>query len=142
MDGLSLAVLCLLATAQQGTDFCRPTDQRCDARDRRSALEARCGGILPVYPVDLHRFRDPFERAVTDGLEVEARLHQPGSVLADQHRVWLRELLQARRKVWRLSDRGLNLSDTFADEIANDDQSGLDADARRQASASGRFDVL
>ena len=52
--------------------------------------------------------------------------------MADDDSAWLGKGLEPRREVGRLADHGLLLRRALADQLANHDQPGRDADPRRE----------
>ena len=61
--------------------------------------------------------------------------------LADQDRVGRGERLQPCREIWRFADDGALLRGAAADDLADHDEAGRDADARLNPRAIGQLDA-
>jgi hypothetical protein len=80
--------------------------------------------------------RSPGPRRPGDALEVpgpevlqlEEIAEQPSRAVGDDDGIRLGQSLQARREVWRLADDRLLLCRTRADQVADHDKPGGDAD--------------
>ena len=81
------------------------------------------GGSRPV---------DALEGLGSEITKHEQIAEQPAGRLGDDHRARLGRTLQPRREIGRVADHRLLLRRAFADEIADHDQPGGDADARLQ----------
>jgi hypothetical protein len=70
-------------------------------------------------------------------LELEARPEQPPRRVGNHHLAGRRDPLQARCKVRGVTDYGLLLRRTLADQVADDHEAGRDRDPRARASPAG-----
>jgi hypothetical protein len=64
--------------------------------------------------------------------KLEEAAHELPTALRNDHVVWVRDALQARGKVRRLAHDGLLLRSARTDQVADDDQTRCDANARLQ----------
>ena len=95
-------------------------------------LEAALGGAAAQHPRGHHRRAQALE---LDGAQIhvlEQPAGQPPRARRDHHRARLGQRLQPRREVGRLADHRLFLRGALADQIADDHQSGGDADPHLQ----------
>jgi hypothetical protein len=135
---LAFALLGLPPAIEEETELQLATDERREALGVQ-ALEAP---LETPGPQDLerpHRLGEAPEGARAEILHLEQPTDQAPRALGDDHLPRLRQGLQPRGEVRGLADDGLLLGRTFADQIADDDQPGSDADPRRQCRARGRL---
>ena len=137
---MALAVLDLLPAAQQQGDLLVTADQRRQAR-RLARLEAPFGLTLAFDPPGGQRFREALEPPWAEVVELEHAAEQPARRLADHHAAGRRERLQSRREIGRLADHGFFARRAFADQLADHDQAGRDADPRRQGARRRRVEL-
>ena len=126
---LALSRCCAMPPFEQEGELCLPADQR--RQHRRAALRngsrrpsrRRCASTAPER-------RSPLSSRSPRSVAVEQARDQPLRNLGDNHRARLGERLQPRCKVGRVADDRFLLRRTFADQVADDDQSRGDADTR------------
>src|SRR5204863_2555130 len=117
---------------QQKLELVLAADQRRQAVGVQG-IEAALDRTRPQYLPSRHRLGDA---AQSDGAEVatlEEATDQPPRRLADQQRVWLGHRLQPGGEVRRFADDATLLGRALADQVADDDQTGSDADPGSQA---------
>ena len=73
----------------------------------------------------------PFEAQRAELTHLEQIAEQPPCRVGDDHHARLGRGLQARREIWRIAHHRLLLRRSLADQIADHDQTGRDADASR-----------
>ena len=107
------------------------SDQRCEMLAVQR-LEPAFGPTLTFDPPGRERLGEALEppRAEIDQLEQPA--DQPAGRLADHDAARRGERLQPGRQVRRLADHRLLLCRALADQLADDDHAGGDADPRRE----------
>ena len=91
-------------------------------------LEAAFHRTRPQRRQGPHRPGDALEVLGPEVLKLEQIAEKPSRAFGDDHRVRLGDALQARREVRRLADDAVLLRRTRADQVADDDQPGGDAD--------------
>ena len=101
-------------------------------------LEAALGATLAFDPPGRQRLGEALEALRAEVGQLEQPADQPPRRLADHHAARRRERLQPRREVRRLADHRLLLRRALADQLADHDQAGGDADPRRQRLARRR----
>ena len=135
---MPLAVFGLLPSAQQQRDLLVTADQRRQAR-RLPRLEAPFGPTLARDPPGGQRLGEALEALRPEVVELEQAAEQPPRRLADDHAAGRRERLQSRREIRRLADHRFLARRAFADQLADHDQTGRDADPGRERLARGRL---
>jgi hypothetical protein len=130
-DDLALAVARLLPASQEQRDFLVPPDQRSEAGPGPS-LEAARGRAHSGHPPDPDRPIEAFQGLPPQVVAGEHPAQQALRMGADQDRTRLRERLQASGAIGRVAHHRLLLSSTFADEIADHHQAGVDSDPARE----------
>jgi hypothetical protein len=96
------------------------------------------GPALAHDPPGRKRLGEAFEPPRPEVSELEQPAHEPSRRLADHDTADPRQRLQSRGEVRRLADHRPLLHRAFADQLTDHDQTGRDADPRRQRSARGR----
>ncbi len=91
-------------------------------------LEATFGTPLGFDPPDRERRGEALKMLRTEIGEIEQTAHQPAGRLADDHVARSRDRLEPCGEVGRLADHRLLLRCTLADQIADHDEPGRDAD--------------
>ena len=128
---LAFAGLCLRPAPQQQFEFFFPPDKFRQAA-RVESLEAAFHRSRSQRRPGSHRPRDALEVLCPKVLKLEQIAHELAGAFGNHDAVRLRNALQARRKVRRLAYDGLLLRSARPDQVADDHQSGCDADARLQ----------
>ena len=100
-------------------------------------LEAALHRTRPQRRPGPRRPGDALEVLCPEVLELEEIAEKPPRAVGDDDHVRLGDALQARREVRRLADDAALLRFARADEVADDDQPGRDADAHLQAERGG-----
>ena len=95
-------------------------------------LEAALGAALALDPPGRERLGEALEALRAEVGQLEQAADQPARRLADDDAARLRQRLQPRRQVRRLADHRLLLRRALADQLADHDQAGRDADPRRE----------
>ena len=133
-DDMPLAVFDLLPLAQEQRDLLVTADQRRQAR-RLPRLKAPFGLSFTFHPPGGKRFGKAFEALGPEVLEIEQAAQQPVRRLADNHAAGRRERLQSRSEIRRLPHYGFFARRAFADQLADHDQTGGDANPGRERRA-------
>lgn len=133
---LALTRLCPGPAPQQQLDFLFPPDERGQSSRMKSVKAARQGTRAQRRPGP-HWPGDALEVLRPKVFKLEDLAEKPARSLRDDDRVRFGQRLQARRQVGRLADHGLLLGGARADEIADHDETGGDADANLQGNARG-----
>ena len=94
---------------------------RCKARHHRRFAD---------YSPGLHRASETFQVVRASGLKLEQSAEQILRHLADEYRIGRRQCLKPRGEVRGFADDGALLRGARADNLADDDQTCRDADAR------------
>src|SRR5947207_6600457 len=92
------------------------------------ALHAARSQHLP----NRHRLRPALERDRADIAVIEQPASEPARARANQHRPWLRQRLQSRCEVRRLTNDGLFRRGFMKEKLAHDDSAGRNANASLQ----------
>ena len=95
-------------------------------------LEAALGATLAFDPPGGERLGEALEPLRAEVGQLEQPADQPPGRLADHHAARRGQRLQPRGQVRRLADHRLLLGRAFADQLADHDQAGRDADPRRR----------
>src|SRR5262245_26019495 len=93
-------------------------------------LEAALHAARPQHLPNLYRLRPSFQRERAEIAVIEVSAREPARARANQHYPWLRQRLQSRREVRRLTNDGLLRRGFIDQELAHDDS------ARRNANAN------
>ena len=133
---LAVAVLGPGPALEQDAELVLAPDQRRETLAVQR-LEAALGATLAFDPPGRERLGEALEALRAEVGQLEQPADQPARRLADDHAARRRERLQPRREVRRLADHGLLLRRALADQLADHDQAGRDADPRRQRLAAG-----
>ena len=134
---LALAVLGLLPALEQQRELLLAADQRRQA-GALQRLEAALGrGPRRATRQAAHRLGEALERLRPEIVELEQAADQPPGRLGDHDAARLGQRLQPGREVRRLADHRLLLRRTLADQIADHDEPGGDADPGRKRLAAG-----
>ena len=134
---LAFAGLCLRPAPQQQFEFFFPPDEGSQAA-RVQRLEAAFRRTRPQRRPGPHRPGDALEVLGPEVLQLEQIAEKPSRALGDDHHVRLGDPLQPRREVRRLADDAALLRLSRADQIADHDQPGRNADTGLQG--SGRLE--
>ena len=128
---LTFAVLGLGPSSQQQLDFLVAADERAQCR-RTQCLETALDRALAQHLRGQYRLGQPLDRDSPEIAVVEKIANQPPRAFCDQHRVRWRHFLETGCQVRRLADNPALLRLARADQIADDDEAGGDADPARQ----------
>ena len=134
---LAVAVLGPGPALEQDAELVLAPDQRREMLAVQR-LEAALGATLAFDPPGGERLGEALEALRAEVGQLEQPADQPARRLADHHAARRRERLQPRREVRRLADHGLLLGRALADQLADHDQAGRDADPGRQRLARRR----
>ena len=133
---LAFAVLRQVPALHQQAEFVLAADKTGQpAAPHR--FEAALGCRHPRDRPGLDRLGETLDLVPAERAQLEPIANQPARGRGDHHRGGLGQRLQSRGQVRRLADHRLLLCGTFADEIADHDQPGGDADADLELAASG-----
>jgi hypothetical protein len=124
------------AIEQQG-DFVLASDQRGEARSVHR-LETALEATLPQYAPHRHRLAKSFHGAIAAVLKFEQFAQEIAGLLADDDATWVGGRLQTRGQIGRLADDRVLVHRSLAGQVADDDDSGRNSDARRQRLAGWR----
>ena len=102
---------------------------------RVQGVKAAPHGTRPQRSPGPCRPGDPLKVPGPEVLHLEEIAEQPSRAVGDDDGTRLGQSLQARREVWRLADDRLLLCSTRADQVADHDKPGGDADPHLQRSA-------
>ncbi len=127
-DGLTLAPFRVRPTARQQVDLLFAPDQRAQ-RGRAQRLEAAFDRTRSKRLPDLHRRAHAPDRDGADVAIFEEIADQTPRLARDHHGAGLGKALQAGGEVRRLADDCPLLRLPAADQIADNDEAGSDADA-------------
>ena len=130
---LAFAGLCPRPAPKKQFEFFFPPDQGGQTR-RVQCLEAAFRRTRPQRRPGSHRPGDTLEVLRPEVLELEQIAEELPGAFGDDHRVRLGDPLQTRRKVRRLADDAALLRLSRSDQVADDDQSGGNANAGLQGS--------
>jgi hypothetical protein len=146
-DGLALAVFRPRPTAQQRFDLLLATDQGAE-HGGAQRLETTLHRARPKRLPDLHRRANAPDRDGADVAIIEEIAEQTPRLARDQHASGLGQALPSGGEVRRFTDDTTFLHFPAADQIADDDKAGSDADAagefadRSQPQRANRTDQL
>ena len=126
---LAVAVLGPGPALEQDAELVLAPDQRREMLAVQR-LEAALGAALAFDPPGGERLGEALEALRAEIGQLEQPADQPARRLADHHAARRRERLQPRREVRRLADHRLLLGRALADQLADHDQAGRDADPR------------
>src|SRR5215472_12944587 len=128
---LALTCLCFRPPPHQQIEFFLARDKLCKAA-RVQGLEAALNRRWAQRGPRSQRARYALKGLRAEVVKLEQIAHELAGTLRNHNAVRLRHTLQARRKVWRLTDYGLLLRSARPDEVADNHQSRCDADSRLQ----------
>ena len=134
---LALAVLGPGPALEQDAELVLAPDQRREPLAVQR-LEAALGATLAFDPPGGERLGEALEALRAEVGQLEQPADQPARRLADHDAARLGERLQPGREVRRLADHRLLLRRALADQLADHDQAGRDADPGRQRLARRR----
>ena len=111
-----------------------------DQRRQRWPCSASKRPSARHWPATRHaqRLGEALQAVQAEVGQLEQAADQPARRLADHDAAWLGQRLQPGREVRRLADYRLLLCRALADQLADHDQAGGDADPGRQRLACGR----
>jgi hypothetical protein len=121
------AGLGLLPAAPQQRQLLVAADQRGRVMPAQR-LEAALGAAAAHHPRRHHRRVQALQLDRTKVRVLEETAGQPPCARRDHHGIGLGQRLQPRREVRRFANQRLFLRGTFADQIADDNEAGGDAD--------------
>ena len=133
---LAFTRLCPEPAPKQQFGFFFPPDEVGQA-GRVQGVEAALHGTRPQRSPGPRRPGDALEVRGSEVLQLEEIAEQPSRAVGDDDGTRLGQSLQARREVWRLADDRLLLCSTRADQVADHDKPGGDADPHLQRNAGG-----
>ena len=139
-DDLALAQTRQAPAVAHQAHFVRAADQRQCCRRRGS----RQSGFRPPprpHPPGRHRTGKSLQFVLAGVFEFEQSAQQILRRLADQDGVGRRQRLQPRGEIGRFADDGALLRGAGADDFADHDEAGGDADPRLHPRAVGQFDA-
>ena len=128
----SPSLACCQRSSSSAISCSRPTSGVRPAAVQR--LEAASRPALARDPPGRERLGEALEPLRAEVGELEQAADQPARRLADHHAARLGQRLQPRREVRRLADHRLLARRAFADQLADHDQAGRDADPGRERS--------
>src|SRR5262249_10949606 len=126
-------------TVAQQDALRRPPDEVGNPAPHR--LESAFGHGNPLDREGLDRLGEALRYLPAEIAESEQVADEAASGAGKDDLPGFRKSLQARREVWSLADHRLLLRRAFADQIADDDKPGGDADADDELLLSARFQL-
>ena len=139
-ESTTLAFACPLPEVRKQRRLFAATHESSAVRCPRGC-EACFGGCLAQHTPHGDGRGESLERSFAQALVLEAVAKQLIGARADENRIGLGQRLQASGEIWRLAgDRALS-GGTRAEQIANDDDAGYDADACLERAAVGAFQL-
>ena len=139
-DDLALAAARQTPAVEHQSHFMGAADHRqiaAGAAGGETALHHRFADHAP----DWHRAGKSLQLVLAGRFELEQSAQQVLRRLADQDRIGRGERLQPCREIWRFADDGALPRGATADDLADHDEAGGDADARLNPRAVGQFDA-
>ena len=139
-DDLALAAARQTPAVEHQSHFMGAADHRqiaAGAAGGETAFHRRFADHAP----DRHGAGKSLQLVRAGGFELEQSTQQILRRLADEDRIGRGERLQPCRKIWRFADDGALLRGAAADDLADHDEAGGDADARLNPRAVGQFDA-
>ena len=132
---LALPGLCQPPTVHQDSHFVLAADKGGHGFGARR-LESRDALDFPQHRPGRYRRFEALELMQSEALQLESPAQEPSCRLGDDDRVGLGEGLQPGRQVRRVSDDAAFTGITFADQLADDDEAGGDADSQPQVDSA------